>query len=1082
MWCCPSLTSSADWWNWRGRRRASIRACWRRIPTHLLAPDPDTPIPDDEERALFQALEVLHSRTGHDFTGYKRGTVLRRISRRVQLSDHSSIQDYLRFLRNHGPEVQALFDDLLISVTTFFRDPEAWENLRRHVIVPLVAGAKARDPIRIWVPGCATGEEAYSLAILFHEEFDRQGVPAEFSVFATDMDQGALAIARAAMYPRAISADVSDERLDRYFRHDGEHYVVLPELRDHVVFAPHNLLRDPPFARLRLISCRNVLIYLDREMQHHVLRVFRYACRDEGFLFLGESEAADGDLFEVVDSGSSIFRAQRRLSFPLPAVFEPFPPAAAPARARRPLDSVAPPASPARLHLEALEASAPPTVLIDARWNVQHLSPAASRFFQQGAGPLATRVTDLVRPELRDALHRLLVQASAEPDAAASGFIPVHFDDTWRRVAIVAQPAGASSPSAGHVLLTFLDAGRMQGEPDETRRDDPASATLGATLREAERHIEAMRDDAVLRTQELRAANEELQSLNEEYWSTTEELETSREELQSTNEELQTINEELRLRLEEVSRGRSDLENLLAASNVATLFLSADLRITRYSRQLEDIFTIRPRDLDRPIGDLRHTLDYTTLEADARRVLETLEPVERQTASADGRAYVARLSPYRTADDHLVAGVVVTFVDVTALTKVEAALRASERQLEAELRVMRRLHAMTLRIATAQNLHEALDEIVSAAVDLHGAQQGFVQLFDGVSHRLELVAHRGCSAIFLEHCASIDSDPPAGDGAAWRAGAASAVTQIGDATSVKDEAVRRLAEIGGYRALQSMPLFNRDGHFLGILSIQFREPHAFTERDAQLTTLLASQASDLLDARMRQRQVAASQLETSEVRELLGRLVRVQEDERQRFARDVHDQLGQAMTALRMQLELLRQRASGVAELALEATRADRLALELDQNIDFLTWQLRPAALESLGLSAALSDLVRGWSDRFHIPAEFHAYDDADAAVPASVSENLYRIVQEALNNVQKHAQANHVSIVLSIREREATVLVEDDGQGLPRDVASPSRNGGFGLVSMRERAMLVGGELTVESSPGKGTLIYVRVPLGEAR
>ena len=375
----------------------------------------------------------------------------------------------------------------------------------------------------------------------------------------------------------------------------------------------------------------------------------------------------------------------------------------------------------------ALEEIAPPTVLLDDRWNVLHVSPTASRFFQQSAGPLARRVTDLVRSELRHALHVLLLRASEQPSMQVSALLDVRFDDTLRGVMMLAQRR--SRPTGPpHVLLTFLDMGDTTQATADADDRGGVNASLSTKLRDAEERLETMREASLLTTEELRAANEELQSLDEEYRSTTEELDTSKEELQSTNEELRTVNQELTLKLDELSRAHSDLENLMAATNVATLFLGTNLRIRWFTRQLADLFTIQARDLDRPIGDLRHTLNYDDFEADARRVLETSSPIERQTTSAAGRIYIARLSPYRTAREGAVDGVVVTFVDVTVLKQAEAALRESQQQLESEFAVIRQLHAMTLSVATAPELGDALQRLVAAAVALHGADQGHVQL------------------------------------------------------------------------------------------------------------------------------------------------------------------------------------------------------------------------------------------------------------------------------------------------------------------------------------------------------------------
>jgi len=748
------------------------------------------------------------------------------------------------------------------------------------------------------------------------------------------------------------------------------------------------------------------------------------------------------------------------------------PPPPGPVRSPEPV-GLAPTAS--AMHARALEEIAPPTVLLDDRWNVLHVSPTASRFFQQNAGPPATRVTDLVRSELRHALHALLLRASERPAMQVSAPLDVRFDDILRSVTMMAQRRSAGPP---HVLLTFLDMGdTTQTAVDGDDRAD-ANGILSTKLRDAEERLETMREASLMTTEQLRAATEELQSLDEEYRSTTEELDTSKEELQSTNEELRAVNHELTLKLDELSRAHGDLENLMAATNIATLFLGSDLHIRWYTRQLADLFAVQDRDLDRPIGDLRHTLNYADFETDARRVLETSSPIERQTTSAAGRIYIARLSSYRTARDGGVDGVVITFVDVTTLKQVEAALRESQQQLESEFAVIRQLHAMTLSVATAPALSDALQRIVAAAVALHGADQGHVQLYDRESRRLQIVAHCGCAAPFLARFASMPLDDPSTFAEVLRT---REIAQVPDVVQREtDASLRRLAQEAGYRALQATPLVNREGELLGVLSVHFRDQHRFTERDLQLSTLLGRQAADLLDARLHQLEVSASKVETSEVRDLLGRLVVVQEEERRRVARDVHDQLGQPMTALRLQMEVFGAKCGSYPALMADVRRTMQLAEELDRSIDFLTWELRPAALDRLGLSAALEDLVHAWSERFHTAGEFHAHGTDRQSFRSDVAVNLYRIVQEALHNVQKHARATRVSVRLDIGRAEAVIAIEDDGQGFTHGAVDPPSPGGLGLVSMRERARLIGGEITIESAPGRGIAVVVTVPVDD--
>jgi two-component system CheB/CheR fusion protein len=617
-----------------------------------------------DEAALRRIFDLLRARTGHDFTRYKRPTILRRLARRMQLSHRSTFDNYLALLREQPQEVQALFDDLLISVTAFFRDAPTWEALRVHVIAPLVERSQGEESLRVWVPGCATGEEVYTLAILFREELARRDMACELVIFGSDVDQPALATAREGVYPLAIAADVSEPRLTRYFRAEGDHYRVTNEIRDAVVFAVHSVLRDPPFSKLHLISCRNLLIYLDRELQQQLQNVFRYGLRDDGYLLIGVSETADPELFEPVDKQNRIFRARARAAGPLVRLPQlPDVPYLQPAIERGRERSTRARRSAAEMHIETLEEVAPPSVLIDEHWNVEHLSEGAGRFLQPRGGPPARSLIDLVRPELVDELRAALHRAVELHEPTLSTFMPVRFNGHPRLVGSLVQPRASAEGRAQQLLVMFLDAGNA-GEQEPIERGESNDATVLALrdkLRIADQRLETMRQEHSLAYEDLRAANEELQSLNEEYRSTTEELETSKEELQSVNEELQTVNNELKMKLEEVSRANNDLENFMAATDIPMLFLDRSLCIKRYTAPLRQIFNVKKHDQGRPIGDLTHNILYGDLEKDAARVLSDLMPIEREVKTRDGEQLTLRIRPYRTTEDKI-DGVVVTFV------------------------------------------------------------------------------------------------------------------------------------------------------------------------------------------------------------------------------------------------------------------------------------------------------------------------------------------------------------------------------------------------------------------------------------
>jgi two-component system, chemotaxis family, CheB/CheR fusion protein len=647
---------------------------------------PSDDLTETDEEAMPRILSHLRVRSGHDFSSYKKSTIRRRIARRMQVQRSATMADYLGVLRDNSQEAQALFADLLISVTTFFRDPSAFEKLAALVIPRLFDNKGVSDTIRVWVAGCATGEEAYSIAILLLEEASRHEIRCGLQVFASDLDDNALAVAREGRYPIAIEADMTAERSRRFFTREGDHFRVTRELRDVVLFAKHSLLRDPPFSRVDLISCRNVLIYLDRDVQHEVCTIFHFALHRSGHLFLGSSENADSPvgMFRALDREARIYQ---RTSVPVEVRvpprsgarafgLEPLPPRA-PTAFRAPLE--------AGIHREALEHLAPPSIIVDESYRVMHLSEHAGRYLQPSGGTLTNDVAELAREELRFDIRAALHRVFAHNEASLNGPIGVRFNGTARRVYLQTRPL-QSEPSASRAAIVFFFEGEAVGESALTstkiveQASDEQMKQLLQELQFSQSQLRVSREEYEGANEELRAANEELQSVNEEYRSTAEELETSKEELQSINEELQTVNSELKTKLESVSRAHSDVQNLMAATDVGILFLDPKLRINRFTPRISDLFNIVAGDEGRSITDFTHRLDYDDLPGDVRKVLRDLSFSEREVRGKDGSWYLTRLKPYRTVEDKI-DGVVVTFVDIGERRRTENALRDSESQM-----------------------------------------------------------------------------------------------------------------------------------------------------------------------------------------------------------------------------------------------------------------------------------------------------------------------------------------------------------------------------------------------------------------
>ena len=643
---------------------------------------------EKDEQALARVLAYLKVKSGHDFAHYKRATILRRLGRRMQVTRTETLDDYLVHLRNHAEEAQSLLGDLLISVTSFFRDTAAFQELARAVIPKLFEQRADNQSLRIWVPGCATGEEVYSIAILLLEEAARRDERLDIQLFASDLDAAALATGREGSYPLAIQADVSEERLRRFFTREGDHYRIRREVRDLVVFAQHSVLKDPPFSHIDLISCRNLLIYLDRELQGQVCTTFHYALRHNGYLFIGSSESIERQsLFRTISRDARIFQAVERARElpPLPrGIAAPrIPPLPALGGSYR-----EPKANYATDHRHALEQSAPPSMLVDESHRVLNVSETAGRFLLQPGGPLATVAVDLVRPELKLDLQAGLHRAFEQERTTLTLPIAVQFNGLATQVSLFVRPI-RNEGAAPTALVLFLEAGPARIPSDERSAsqngtDSQLVGQLRNELATTQAHLRTSREQYETITEELRASNEELQSINEEYRSTAEELETSKEELQSINEELQTLNNELKLKLDAVSRAHNDLQNLMSSSDVATLFLSTTMHINRFTPRVADIFSVVAGDEGRPIADFTHRLEYDGLATDARRVLSDLVPLERTIRTQDGRWLLMRMRPYRTLDDKI-EGVVATFVDVTERQEAEARWEHRQKLLLSEL-------------------------------------------------------------------------------------------------------------------------------------------------------------------------------------------------------------------------------------------------------------------------------------------------------------------------------------------------------------------------------------------------------------
>ncbi|RZI69775.1 MAG: PAS domain S-box protein [Pseudomonas sp.] len=641
------------------------------------------PTPEAEvvaEEAMLAIMELLRERTTHDFTRYKRATLLRRLERRMQVTRQQTLPAYAAFLQANQQETMLLLQDMLISVTSFFRDRLAFDALERTVVAELFEDRSSAERVRAWVAGCATGEEAYSVAMLLLEHASNAGALTGVQVFATDIDERALAIGRTGLYADSIATDVPPVRLRQFFDRQPGQYQVSRTLRERITFSAHNLLRDPPFSRLHLVCCRNLLIYLDRAAQRQLLETFHFALRPGGLLFLGSAETADAapEHFTIVDRKNRIYRAsvvlvERRVPAALGVPMSYLPPVVAPASIRKELlDDI-------RLQLQGENASA--FAVVDQQLKVAYLSEPATRFLRLHSGELSAQLLHLVLPELRLALRAALAHAEQQGEAVEARRVRTLRGDQTLAVQMTIHPVRQvrhAHAAKGWLIVRFEEVTLTAGDDVLSRSEIAVQAEhdlfslteqLSAAIGESDSSSEA-----------LRASNEELQSVNEELRSTTEELETSKEELQSVNEELTTVNYDLKHHLEISAKAHDDLQNFLVASEMATIFVDRALRIQRFTPRATGIFNLIATDNTRPLFDITHRLDYPQMEADAREAFDSLRPIEREVASVDGRWFLARVLPYRSSDDRI-EGVVLNFIDITGRRQAEQTMRAGEEQL-----------------------------------------------------------------------------------------------------------------------------------------------------------------------------------------------------------------------------------------------------------------------------------------------------------------------------------------------------------------------------------------------------------------
>ena len=977
-----------------------------------------TPLSDKSPDIPEKIFHLLCSQTGHDFSSYKKSTISRRMARRMSIHQIENPSDYLRLLEQNAQEAAALSKDLLIGVTNFFRDPEAFKVLSR--ILKEVLAKEPKDyTVRVWVPGCSSGEEVYSIAIILRESMDALKKHFNVQIFGTDIDTDAVDTARAGIYPRKIVNDVAPARLTRFFLDQNDGYHIKKEIREMAIFSIQDLIKDPPFTKLDLLSCRNVLIYLDSELQKRLLRLFHYALRADGILFLGASETIGAyvDLFAERNKRWKIFKrrdSKQAIGATLPLSFDSsrwktgeigYRAQSTGSRDTR-ISGVA--------EKLLLDRYAPPCVLINKSGNILYTHGPTSRYLALPQGQASLNILAMARGRVKSALATLIRKASTQKRPASLEGVQIRNNGKSQRPNVTATRYHGGQEAGELLLIAFEDSGpekikmRKGGRP--ALRDAARVARLEQELWDAREQLQMVIAEKQSPDEELQSYNEELQSANEELQSLGEEMETSKEELQSLNEELTTVNAELQGKNEELSSTNDDLRNLLDSTNIATIFLDNRLCVKRFTPEATKVINLIQKDVGRPVSHFKTTLADENLAQEAQEVLDTLMPKESEIKSIDGGWYLKRIKPYRTANN-VIDGVVVTFIDVSERKRSELAAEKAREFAE----------------DVVQTVREPL-VVLDSDLNVISANKSFYRRFKLTPQ----LAQRRSLFELNERLWDIPE-------------------------------LRRLLEkvLPQNHSFDNFTIEN-DSPDLGhtILLLSARRIH----RGDIGTDLILLSFEDVTDREKRE-----------ELRALAARLDAVREEERTQLAREIHDELSGTLTALKMDLSLLPDRTTKNHNSFLE--KLSSMSGLIDQTlarVHTIVTELRPVVLDKLGLVAAIEWQTGEFHERSGIVCETHLPTEEIPLDPDRATA-LFRIFQEALTNVGRHANASKVVVELRTEAGSVILAVRDNGKGI--DEGGIHAPNSLGLVGIRERALSFGGTAEVAAMPERGTRVTVRVP-----
>jgi len=644
---------------------------------------------------LEKIIILLRSQTGNDFSQYKKNTLYRRIERRMMIHKISSIALYLRYLQENPAEIDILFKELLIGVTSFFRDVTMWEQVKKKIIPQILAKAATGQIIRIWIPGCSTGEEAYSMAIIFREVLENANLKKNIvvQIFATDIDSYAIEKARKGVYTANISAEVSSNRLKKFFIESDGHFRIKTEIREMVVFAPQNVIKDPPFTKLDILCCRNLLIYLDANLQKKLLMLFYYSLNPNGILLLGSAETigTQNELYSIVDSRSRIYRRSNIFKTPelneMPGTISHINHGLNDKTSKKKIpDNIQ-----SLTEQLLLQQYSPASVLVTDKGDILYITGSTGKYLEPSAGKANMNLFTMAREGLRNKLPEIFRRSLQTSEKVVLRNTKINADGVTHYVDVTIQKIGRPLALNGRILVIFNPVSLSAEAPPVTNKGNSSAGENGSDsdleIQRLHEELHSLHEEMQTSQEEISSANEELQSTNEELQSANEELTTSKEEMQSMNEELNTVNVELQNKIDDFSRVNNDMNNLLNSIEIATLFLNKELKIRQFTFPATKLFKLIHSDVGRLFTDQVTDLDYPEMINDAREVLRTLHFVEKEVNTHDGRWFNIRIMPYRTFEDKI-DGLVITFIDITKSKNLENALRSTQMTLNSIIQAM----------------------------------------------------------------------------------------------------------------------------------------------------------------------------------------------------------------------------------------------------------------------------------------------------------------------------------------------------------------------------------------------------------